>query len=137
MRMFNRLSIAGIASIFGLSLFDAWKTTEGQGSSALIALAPTLIVAASYLVATRLGRKTGRQWLLKFAATFICLFGLVAYARYSLARPGDPNTASQMHVFFFPALLGLIAVAVMGVCVLVVYVWPRKSNNEFERPGGP
>jgi hypothetical protein len=137
MRMFNRLTIAGIPLIFGLSLFDAWKTTNRLGTSVLIALAPTLIVAATYFVAARLGRKTGRQWLLKFAATFICLFGLVAYAGYALTGPGDPDTASQMHVFFFPAFLGLIAVVVAGVCVLVAYARPPKSNNTFERPGGP
>jgi hypothetical protein len=122
MRLFKHLSIAGIGLIFSLSLADAWKNTYVLGSSVLTALVPTLIVSASFVAAAVLGRRTGRQFLLRVAASSICLLGLVAYAGYAFAGPANSDTASQMHIFFFPAVFGLLAFAVMGVCVLVAYV---------------
>lgn len=132
-RVFNRLAAASIVAIFGLSLLDAWKTTEMPGTSVLIALAPTLVVAASCLIGGTLGRKKGRPLLLKAAALSVCLVGLVAYAGYAVAGPGNPDTAGQMHVFFFPVLFGLLALAVMGGSVLVAYVWPKRSDDDLRR----
>ena len=131
MRTLKRLTIAGIVVIFVLSLFDAWKVTNTLRTSALIALAPTLIVSGAYLAAAYFGRTSGRQLLLGVGASSICLVGLVVYVGYAMAGHGNPDTASQLHVLFFPALLGLLAFVVMAVCVAVAFVRPPNT-----KPGG-
>jgi hypothetical protein len=121
--MFNIVVRIMIIVVFCLAFLDAWMTTGTLGASVSIALAPTLILVLVFLVAAYLGRKTRRRTLFRTAASLILALGVAAYAAYAMpGPPGDPDTASQMHVFFFPAVLAFLAIVVMGVCAAAAWL---------------
>ena len=132
--MFNRLVIAAVAVVFALASCDAWKVTGRVGTSVAIAVIPTLILTVSFFVSAFVGRRTGRRLLLRFAASSMLVLGVVAYGSYAFTGPGGSGSASHMHVVFFPVVLGVLALLVVGGYAAAAYVWPLESANASQRP---
>jgi hypothetical protein len=123
-----------ISAVFALAYFDAWRLVGlPAGTSLAIAAIPALVIAASFLVAAYIGRKTGRGLPMQLAASSVAAAGLVAYARHVLIGAGEPDEASHMHVIFFPLALALFAALVMATSAMIARSRPRPSAREPER----
>jgi len=117
--MFHRIAVITTAGVIVLAFYDAWATLGNPLIALKISLPIALILSGSQLVAFKLGRRTGRQQLLKSAHSVILVLALVAYAGYA-ATAG-------------PMLLGLFSFVLMGACAAISYIWPREPDNSQER----
>jgi hypothetical protein len=127
--MFNLIASIVAAAVLALAFYDAWTTLGALMDSLVVVLALASILGGSYITSRLLGRRTGRHRLLNGAFSSILVLALVGYIGYAATAVVRP----RMHIAFFPILLAILSVVLMGACAAVAYIWPRESNNSLER----